>query len=69
MKEEYDFSKGERGAIVPGSGGKTRITIRLDNDIIEWFRGQVESRGGGNYQTTINSALRDHMTSTGKDWK
>lgn len=62
MKEEYDFSKGKRGAIVPIPAGKTRITIRLDNDIIEWFRSQVESKGGGNYQTMINNALAECIT-------
>jgi uncharacterized protein (DUF4415 family) len=41
--------------------GKTRITIRLDKDVIEWFRQQVELRGGGNYQTMINQALREHI--------
>ncbi len=63
MREEYDFSKGTRGAIVPTPAGKTRITIRLDSDIVEWFRNQVESRGGGNYQTMINDALGDYITS------
>ena len=61
MKDEYDFSKGKRGAVVPLPKGKTRITIRLDEDIIEWFRQQVNARGGGNYQTLINEALRDHI--------
>ena len=41
--------------------GKTRITIRLDEDIIAWFRNQVEEAGGGNYQSLINEALRRHM--------
>ena len=41
--------------------GKTRITIRLDDDILEWFRGQVEAAGGGNYQTLINNVLRDFI--------
>ena len=61
MKKEYDFSKGRRGAVAPRSGTKTRITIRLDQDILEWFRRQVHAAGGGNYQTLINDALRDHM--------
>jgi uncharacterized protein (DUF4415 family) len=61
MKEEYDFSKGKRGPIDPIPAGKSRITIRLDNDVVEWFRSQVEAAGGGNYQTLINQALRDHM--------
>jgi uncharacterized protein (DUF4415 family) len=61
MKEEYDFSQGRRGAIDPLPPGKSRITIRLDNDVIEWFRLQVENTGGGNYQTLINQALREHI--------
>jgi uncharacterized protein (DUF4415 family) len=61
MKKEYDFGKGRRGAIDPTPPGKTRITIRLDNDVIEWFRSRVEAAGGGNYQTLINEALREHM--------
>lgn len=61
MKKEYDFSKGKRGAIDPAPPGKTRITIRLDNDVIEWFRDQVEAAGGGNYQTIINQALHEYM--------
>ncbi|HRQ36824.1 MAG TPA: BrnA antitoxin family protein [Chloroflexota bacterium] len=61
MKEEYDFSQGRRGAIEPLPPGKSRITIRLDNDVIEWFRIQVENAGGGNYQTLINQALREYI--------
>lgn len=57
MKKEYDFSKGVRGAVIP-SPGKTRITIRIDNDIIKWFRVQIEKAHGGSYQTAINDALR-----------
>ncbi|MBI3172823.1 MAG: BrnA antitoxin family protein [Chloroflexi bacterium] len=61
MKKEYDFSKGKRGAIVHAPKGKTRITIRIDDDILEWFRGEVEAAGGGNYQTLINNALREYL--------
>jgi uncharacterized protein (DUF4415 family) len=61
MKSEYDFSKGKRGAVIPAPKGKTRITIRIDDDILDWFRNQVESAGGGNYQTLINNALREHI--------
>lgn len=57
MKPEYDFSQGKRGAIDPLPLGKTRITIRLDNEIVDWFRDQVEASGGGNYQTLINKVL------------
>ncbi len=46
MKSEYDFSRGRRGPIIPVPRGKTRITIRLDKDLIDWFRSQVEAAGG-----------------------
>jgi len=52
--------------LVPLSRGKTRITIRLDNEIIEWFRGQVEARGGGSYQAMINNALREYVLRGGE---
>jgi uncharacterized protein (DUF4415 family) len=61
MKKEYDFSKGKRGAVAKVPRGKTRITIRLDDDVLAWFRRQVDSAGGGNYQTLINDALREHL--------
>jgi uncharacterized protein (DUF4415 family) len=61
MKEEYDFSRGKRGAVLPAPPGKTRITIRLDTDLLDWFRAQVHAAGGGNYQTLINDALREHV--------
>jgi uncharacterized protein (DUF4415 family) len=57
----YDFSKGKRGAVVPAPPGKGRITIRLDCDILDYFRDQVERAGGGNYQTVINRVLRGYM--------
>ena len=61
MRKEYDFSKGKRGAVIPSSGGKSRITIRLDEDVINWFKAQVHDAGGGNYQTLINKALREYI--------
>ncbi|HMD79687.1 MAG TPA: BrnA antitoxin family protein [Anaerolineales bacterium] len=61
MKKEYDFKKGKRGAVLPVPKGKTRITIRIDDDILDWFRGEVEAAGGGNYQTLINQALREYL--------
>ena len=63
MKKEYDFSKDERGPVIIYPRGKTRITIRIDNDILDWFRTQVHNAGGGNYQTLINNALREFMFS------
>jgi uncharacterized protein (DUF4415 family) len=61
MRKQYDFSKAKRGPVVAVPAGKTRITIRLDDDIIEWFKEQVEEAGGGNYQSLINAALREHI--------
>lgn len=61
MRKEYDFSKAKRGTVGPVSTGKTRITIRIDNDVLEWFRDQVNAAGGGNYQTRINQTLRRAM--------
>jgi BrnA antitoxin of type II toxin-antitoxin system len=62
MKQEYDFSRAKRGPIVAPVKGKTRITIRVDEEILDWFRCQVHAEGGGNYQTLINLALKDHIT-------
>ena len=62
MKKEYNFRGGKRGAVVPAPKGKTRITIRIDDDILECFRDQVDAAGGGNYQTMINDALREYIT-------
>jgi len=50
--------------VLPGPRGKTRITIRVDEDVIEWFREQIHKAGGGNYQTLMNQALRDHVESS-----
>ncbi|NJO74326.1 MAG: BrnA antitoxin family protein [Leptolyngbyaceae cyanobacterium RM1_406_9] len=61
MEAEYDFSQGKRGAIEPTPSGKTRITIRLDDEVLNWFREQVHLAGGGNYQTLINEALRQYI--------
>jgi uncharacterized protein (DUF4415 family) len=63
MTKEYDFSKGKRGAVLKAPTGKTRITIRIDDDVLEWFKAQVHAAGGGNYQTMINHALRDYIES------
>lgn len=58
MKANYDFSEARRGAVIPQPGNKIRITIRLDRDIVSWFKSKAESEGGGNYQTLLNEALR-----------
>ncbi|MGA3025258.1 MAG: BrnA antitoxin family protein [Bryobacteraceae bacterium] len=64
MKKEYDFSKGKRGPVIRVPAGKTRVTIRLDDDVVEWFREQVDRAGGGNYQTLINGALHEFVNRT-----
>lgn len=56
MRKQYDFSRGKRGAVLPSSG-KTRITIMLDNEVLDYFRERAESSGTG-YQTMINSTLK-----------
>jgi len=61
MRKEYDFSQGKRGPVAPVHPGKTRITIRIDTDLLNWFREQVNARGGGNYQTMMNDALRAYI--------
>ena len=63
MQDEYDFSKATRGPILRTAAGKTRITIRIDDDVLEWFRTQVRAAGGGSYQTLMNAALRAHVES------
>lgn len=60
-KEEYDFSSGQQGAAVKTPSGKTHITIRLDDNVIKWFRNKVHESGGGNYQTLINDALCQYI--------
>ena len=60
MKKNYDFSKAKRGAVLPIPPGKTRITIRIDNDVLEWFRKRVHDTGGGSYPTMVNQALREY---------
>jgi uncharacterized protein (DUF4415 family) len=59
MLEEYDFSKGKRGSVISPKG-KTRITIFIDTDILDWFRDEAEREGRG-YQTEINQALRNYI--------
>jgi len=61
MKKEYDFEGATRGAVVSASAGKTRITIRIDDQVLQWFRDQVHAAGGGSYQNLVNRALREHI--------
>lgn len=63
MTKEQEFDGGRRGPVIEPPPDKTRITIRLDDDILEWFRTQADAAGGANYQTLINQALREFMES------
>ncbi len=64
MKKEYDFSTGKRGVVIPATG-KTRITIYLDDEIVQRFKAQSEESGKG-YQTLINDALNVYLGLTEK---
>ena len=61
MKLEYKFRGAKRGPALKNPAGKTRITIRLDDDLLQWFRKRTHAAGGGNYQTLINAALREYV--------
>lgn len=58
---EIDFSSAKRGPVIKPEPGKTKISIRLDNAVLEHFRDLVDKAGGGNYQTLINDALLEHI--------
>ena len=62
MRAEYDFSKAKRGALVP-TKGKTRITIHIDDAVLEEFRSRAEKLGSG-YQTMMNEALKAYLAET-----
>lgn len=61
MKRDYDFSKVRRRPVVRVPKGKTRIAIRLDEDVLAWFRDQVHRAGGGCFQALFNEAVRRHI--------
>ena len=63
MKDEYDFTHGKRGPVLATAPGKTRITIRIDSDVLDWFREAADRVGGGSYQTLMNQALREYIQS------
>ena len=61
-KRRYiDFSKAKRGPVFKPEPGKTKISIRLDNVVLDYFRDLVDKAGGGNYQTVINDVLLEHI--------
>ena len=61
LYRDIDFTNAKRGPVTPPEPGKTKISIRLDNRILEHFRSIVEQAGGGNYQTLINDALLEYI--------
>jgi len=61
MKDEYDFSGGVRGPVFPMPPGYTRTTMRMDDEVLDWFRDRVERAGGGDYVRLINDVLREHI--------
>ena len=66
MKDEYDLTNGVRGPVIPPRAGTTRVTLRLDEEVLDWFRQRVYTSGGGDYQRLINNALRDHISRNGQ---
>lgn len=61
MTKTFDFGAGTRGPIVPPAPGQTLISVHLDDEVIDWFRRQVNEAGGGDYQALINAVLREHI--------
>jgi uncharacterized protein (DUF4415 family) len=65
MKSHYDFSHGKRGA-VSSTGRKIKTSIRFDPEVLNWFKNKVEESSGGNYQSLMNQALREHIANQGE---
>jgi uncharacterized protein (DUF4415 family) len=65
MAEDYDMSTAQRGPVVPPARRQTQIALRIDTDILEWFRDKVSRQSGGNYQAMMNQALREYMARDG----
>jgi len=68
MKKTYNFSEGRRGAVAPPTNpGQTPITLPLDDEVVDWFRQQVNDAGGGDYLVLINAVLREHIRRSSGD--
>lgn len=65
-KDEYDLTNDGRGPVIPSRPGTTRVTLRLDEEVLDWFRRRVPAAGGGDYQRLIDNALRDHISRNGQ---
>lgn len=60
MKDEYDFSKGKRGALL-SSEGKTLLHIYIDDEVMESIKAGAEKANVG-YQTFVNEFLKSHLS-------
>lgn len=65
MKDNYDFTQGKRGSVLP-TINKKRISIRFDPKIIDWFKHEIEEKGGGSYQTLMNKVLLEYVERNGE---
>lgn len=61
MQENYDFSQGKRGAVIPSLSSQIKVSLTLDKDIIDWFQTKVNESGGGDYHQLINNALQEYI--------
>jgi uncharacterized protein (DUF4415 family) len=61
MQENYDFSQGKRGAVIPTPSHQVKVNLTLDKEIIEWFQAKVNELEGGDYHQLINHALQDYI--------
>lgn len=61
MKEHYDFSYAQRGPVIPLEPDKTVLNLPVDNEVLTWFREEVNRAGGGDYLKLINNALREYV--------
>jgi hypothetical protein len=66
MRNEYDFSEGKRGPVIPLDPSQVRLTLCLDVDVIDYFKERVHKVGGGNYQILINNALHEYIEQQSK---
>ena len=66
MKPTHDLKKAKHGAVVPIPSGKTKLTIHVDDDVLDWFREKADHAGGGDYETLMNEALRQYIRDAGE---
>jgi uncharacterized protein (DUF4415 family) len=69
MKENYDFSQGKRGAIIPTASHQAKVNLTLDQNVIDWFKSKVNESGGGDYHQLINQVLQDYINQETRDYQ